>query len=100
MEVRDAVHLAKMWVADVLKEEGMTNLGLEEVDFDDDNQRWLITVGFSRPWDLQRKYPGGLASVFGQKPVDIEETLKRDYRRVVVDDATGKVISMNRINGS
>ncbi|MSP01968.1 MAG: hypothetical protein EXR07_13090 [Acetobacteraceae bacterium] len=51
MDVKEAAHLAKNHVSDLFGEEGVTNLGLEEVEYDDALDQWHITVGFSRPWD-------------------------------------------------
>ena len=49
MEVKEAIQTAKRWVADVLQEENVSNIGLEEVEFT--NGLWRITIGFSRPWN-------------------------------------------------
>lgn len=51
MEVKEAVQIAKDYVADIYSAEHITNLGLEEVEFDHISNKWKITVGFSRPWD-------------------------------------------------
>jgi len=57
VDVKEAVRAAKTFVADILSAEKVTNIGLEEVRLDDD--QWLVTVGFSRPWDYpnQRTSP-------------------------------------------
>ena len=34
-------------------------VGLEEVEFDDESDQWLITIGFSRPWDRPESPVGG-----------------------------------------
>lgn len=49
LDTQKAVRLAKQWLATQLSEEGVANIGLEEVRFVDDS--WEITLGFSRPWD-------------------------------------------------
>jgi hypothetical protein len=54
MDVKQAVKTAKDWIRNVLGEEGVTNVGLEEVNFDDEKHSWLITIGFSRPWNSTR----------------------------------------------
>ena len=56
MDVKDAVNAAKTYVAQLFADEGLSNLGLEEVEFDDGSGAWRVTVGFSRPWD-RWKYP-------------------------------------------
>ena len=61
MDVKEAAKLAKDYVADLFRDEGISNVGLEEIELH--GQTWEVTVGFSRPWDQ-----GGLATVtLGQK---------------------------------
>jgi hypothetical protein len=81
MDVKQAVDLAKQHVADLFATEGLFNLGLEEVEYDDARDLWRITVGFSRTWDQQ----GSVASLLAPT--------KRTYK-VVTIDKTGKVISV------
>ena len=54
MNVKDAIAAAKSYVNDVYAEEHLSNLGLEEADYDEAAQQWLITLGFSRPWNTPR----------------------------------------------
>lgn len=49
MEARAAVALAKYQVRDIFAEDGISDLTLEEVDYDNASGHWLITVGFLRP---------------------------------------------------
>ena len=53
MDVKAAVIMAKDHVADVFLGEDIRNVGLEEVEFDDSLGRWIVTIGFSRPWDTK-----------------------------------------------
>jgi hypothetical protein len=46
MEVKEAVALAKQYVYDVFSGETISNIGLEELEFDDDKDIWSITLGF------------------------------------------------------
>ena len=50
MNVKEAVKLAKEHVLDLFADENITNLGLEEVERDEQGY-WIVTLGFSRPWD-------------------------------------------------
>ena len=59
-------------------------VGLEEVEFDDESGQWLITIGFSRPWDRPKTQSAALR----------EDPLKRSYKVVRIDDADGSVISL------
>ena len=75
MDVKQAVQAAKSHVAEIFADESIANVGLEEVEFDESNQVWAITVGFSRVWgrpgDLIRALDGGTARTF--KIVHIED---------------------------
>lgn len=81
MDVKAAVDLAKTTVADLFAKEGVINLGLEEVEYDEAREQWRITVGFSRSWDNQ----GTLSFALGN--------IKRTYK-VVVIDKDGKTVSV------
>ena len=84
MDVKEAVQKAKEHVFNLFGDEGIEYMGLEEVDFDDDEQQWNITIGFSRPWDQ----PKSMAAALGQEP------LKRSYKVVRINDADGDVLSI------
>lgn len=83
MDVKEAVDLAKKHVADLFAKEGVVNLGLEEVEYDEAREQWRITVGFSRAWDQQ----SAVLAVLGSAGV------KRTYK-VVIIDRQGKAISV------
>jgi hypothetical protein len=85
MDVKEAVGLAKRHVADLFAQEGVTNLGLEEVEYDDARAQWRITLGFSRPWDR----PAPLAAIAGWA----DGVMKRTYKIVIIDEA-GKVLAV------
>lgn len=91
MDVKEAVAAAKQYVAELFAQEGIINLGLEEVEFDDQAGEWRVTVGFSRPWDLVT----GLA-VLATPPGQINP--RRSYKVVRISDATGAVISVKDRN--
>jgi hypothetical protein len=91
MDVKDAVKMAKKYIDELFAEEGVAELGLEEVEYDDLQNEWRITVGFSRPWERER---GGLLALTQghvQKP--------RSYKVVRVSAETGTALSVkNRVN--
>jgi len=80
MDVKQAVELAKQHVSDLFSKEGLSNLGLEEVEYDDAHEQWRITVGFTRAWDQQ-----GMATLIGPP--------KRTYKVVTIDQ-DGRAISV------
>lgn len=85
MDVKEAVRTAKDWVLEVLDDEHPSNLGLEEVEFDDLASQWKITLGFSRPWNSN---VGPLAPMVQAQP--------RSYRTIIIDDRNGEVKGMRR----
>lgn len=95
MQVKDAVTAAITNVQDLFQTEEITNLGLEEVNFDETSDEWLVTVGFSRPWD----YPKTSAFTSAVSPQAGEP--RRSYKIVRVHDATGRVTAVsNYPNGN
>lgn len=83
MEVKDAVNLARDYVHDLFADEQISNLGLDEVEYDESKDVWLVTVGFSRPWD----YPKGALAMMAQSV-----SPRRSYKQVAVK--SGKVVSV------
>jgi hypothetical protein len=51
MNVREAVATAKEYVSELFANEGLSDVGLEEVSLDEQTGHWLVTIGFARPWD-------------------------------------------------
>ena len=74
MKAQEAVRIAKDFVAELFAEEDPINIGLEELEYDRSERSWMVTVGFSRPWNVR----SGL--IPGATPPD------RAYKRVVVGD--------------
>lgn len=85
MDAKQAITTAKRYVAEVFSDEQPKNIGLEEVRFDDAQNAWLITVGFSRSWDAARPFQTALGP-------DID--LNRTYKVVRVADQDGAVVSV------
>jgi hypothetical protein len=85
MDVKEAVKTAKEYVADVFQEEGVSNLGLEEIEFDDGDASWNITVGFWRPWNLPHN--SVLSATGIARPT-------RTYRVVKIRELDGAILSV------
>ncbi|HWF11909.1 MAG TPA: hypothetical protein VG297_25750 [Bryobacteraceae bacterium] len=90
MEVKEAIQHAKAFATDILGGEGITNLGLEEVERDETAEVWRVTLGFSRPWNSVRNT---LTALTG------EAAPRRAYRVFLVTD-DGQVVSMKRRTGT
>jgi hypothetical protein len=86
MDVKQAVGLAKQHILELFAEEQIVNLGLEEVEFDHSSNEWVVTVGFSRPWDEPRNPFAALAREASYP--------KRSYKVVLISDGTGQVLSV------
>jgi hypothetical protein len=86
LDVKEAVTVAFQYVEDLFSQDGIVNLGLEEVEYDPHEDAWAVTVGFSRPWDLPARN-GALIPVNPPTP-------RRDYKVVRVDANTGRVESV------
>jgi len=82
MDVKAAVKLAKEHVLDLFADENITNLGLEEVELTQDEQEWVVTLGFSRPWDEPRNTLASLAE---------SNIPRRSYKTVRIDDKAEQV---------
>jgi hypothetical protein len=99
MEVKDAVKLAKAYVADIFEDENIREIGLEETEFVDDKGLWLITVGFRRPFRRSESEKRGTPLVdlsralggFSTGPTVYEE---RWYKVVEIDNVSGSINSM------
>ena len=85
MDVKEAARTAKDYVSDLFADEGITNVGLEEVELDEFSNTWKITLGFSRPWDQKNAL---VATLGGDgRPA-------RAYKVVHINDDDGKVKSL------
>ncbi|RST85262.1 hypothetical protein EJC49_16650 [Aquibium carbonis] len=86
MNAKEAVKSAKKYVSEMLAEEGIVNLGLEEIERDDAKKMWNITLGFSRPWNTT----GPLSAIAGGAAA------QRTYRTIRIRETDGHVVSMTR----
>ncbi|MGB7512177.1 MAG: hypothetical protein WBP54_12935 [Pelodictyon phaeoclathratiforme] len=86
MNVKDVVTIAVNHVGDLFEHENITNLGLEEIEFDDQVGEWFVTVGFSRPWDYP--YHAALAALGGEAGIP-----KRSFKTVRVNK-NGEVLAV------
>ena len=84
MDVKEAVAIAKRHIVELFADERPTNLGLEEVELDPQKDQWIITLGFSRPWDVPHN---ALAAIGASGP-------RRDYKVVRISDSTGQIVSV------
>jgi len=88
VNVKDVVTIAVNHVGDLFEHENITNLGLEEIEFDDQVGEWFVTVGFSRPWD----YPHGVLATLAISSI----VPKRSFKTVKVNKSGEVVAVKNR----
>lgn len=82
VDIKEAVATAKTYVEDLYSGEQIKNVGLEEVEFDDQKRFWLVTVGLTRVTPAN-----DFVSALGGTP-------QRLYKMVTINDSTGKALSM------
>jgi hypothetical protein len=92
MDMKEAVSSAKAYVREAFSDDRIINLGLEEVEYDPTDREWLVTIGFSRPWDRPKR--SAVSSAFFPVESDAPpEPLNREYRIVRIRD-NGEVLSV------
>jgi hypothetical protein len=84
-KTHQVIRAAKEFVADALADEKPINIGLEEIEYDPDQQLWKVTIGFSRPWNTERD---ALTALGG------ERALRRTYKVLDIKDVGLDVLSM------
>jgi hypothetical protein len=85
MNVKEAVFRAKTYVGELFEDESPRNLGLEEVELDHATNEWIVTVGFSRPWDE----PKGALAALANSPLT-----RRVYKVVRISNGSEEIISV------
>ena len=84
MDAKQAVSRARAYLVDLFAGEGISEVGLEEVDFDTMRNEWRITLGFSRPWDRRARLGPALAG----------RPSPRSYKVICIHDPDGKIKSL------
>ena len=84
MDVKAAAQRAKTYVVDLYDDEEISNVGLEEVEFNDALDRWIVTIGFTRPWDQRNALTAALG----------EGSPGRSYKVLQIADTDGCVLSL------
>ena len=79
MEVKAAVKVAKSYVLELFGDDGVSNVGLEEVV--PEGACWKITIGFSPGWST------GIGAILGGVP-------GRSYKVLIIDKETEEVLSV------
>jgi len=88
MDVKQAIAAAKQYVNEVYAGEQVTNLGLEEIEHPMAAGNWVVTLGFSRPWNTPRTRAQEVLENLGAV-----SSLRRSYKVITMTDE-GSVVSM------
>lgn len=91
MDVKVAVDVAKKYISTLYDDEGIDNIGLEEVKFDDARKQWKVTIGFLRPWDRAGYIAKNLEHLEGSGPAGWK---RRSFKVVEIDDKSARVIAV------
>lgn len=90
MDVKDAVKIAKVYVADIFMDENISHIGLEEVEYMESKDVWRVTIGFQRSW---KKSLVGVPTAFSEM-YGTPKTEDRWYKVLEINDKAGQVLSM------
>ena len=86
MDVKEAARVAKATVASLFEDQQISNILLEEVDFEELPDTWSITVGFFRQGEVDsRSIVGPISPLIGRR---------RSFKVVRIRDSDGKVLSV------
>lgn len=86
MDVKQAVQAAKEYVISLYDQEEIVDIGLEEVELDDNSNQWRVTIGFSRPWDKENSVSVPFPYSDARRP--------RSYKQVCLDACNGQIVSL------
>ena len=90
MDARQAVRTARQYVTELFADDEIGRVDLEEVDFEIESDAWKITVSFTRPNDR----PELLEDIIPGHPLADATPVRRSYKVVNIDDASGSVTSL------
>ena len=90
MDAREAVRTARHYVSELFADDEIGRVDLEEVDFENESDVWKITVSFTRPNDR----PELVEAIIPGHPLADATPVRRSYKVVNIDDASGSVTSL------
>lgn len=86
MNAKEAITAAKAAILDVMEGENVSDLGLEEISYNESRNVWSVTIGLRRPWDHRAN--AGIASA-----LQIQGS-PRSYKVVEISDDDGSMIAI------
>lgn len=83
MDANEAKATARDYINELFADEGIMNVGLEEIAFQRSSNEWRVTYGFARPW-----------TQLGEFGIKMGLNAPRTYKVVSIDDRTGVVLAL------
>ena len=80
-DAKEAVRIATEYMNGLYEPDQIPNLTLEEVELDEEEKHWLVTLSFSKP------HESAIEAMTGQKGIPIYKVLK-------IHAGEGRVLSM------
>ena len=91
IDVKEAVKIAAAYFADLYADQSYSSVLLEEVEYKENTNIWLITLGYSPPQTI----PENVRDQFSLlSPLSAFPAKERQYKIFTMDAETGKVLSM------
>lgn len=99
---REAIKIAKSYIAENFSEEHLVEIGLEEIQRSN-GDIWEITVGFRRIWKKSQHHSKTDTRAVIKDSIDLfasryAEAEPREYKIVVIDGDNGEVIAMKNFS--
>lgn len=89
MDVKEAIAKAKTYVGELFAEDGISDVRLEEVEHDESDRSWNVTLGFLRHREASTASFSELATT-----LNALAARRRVYRVVRVREADGAIMSV------
>ena len=89
MNMREAVAAAKFHLAQLFQDENITNVGLEEIEYDEMRGQWRVTISFSRNWQPSQE-DGKLSAAIARAALDRQ----RAHKVVTINNGDGQIVSV------
>jgi hypothetical protein len=93
IDIKEAVRRAKDFAISLFETEKISKLGLEAVERSDDDQYWLVTLGFSRP-HLRAVLPRRTSSPIDEIFPRSAPQPKREYKVFRINAYSGEVVGV------
>ena len=102
MDMMSAVRLAKKHIADLYEDEGISKIGLEQVEYDETNKQWDVTIGFTSPNapavtpKREERAPMDFSGRSATSPADFKQSYlgNRRFKVVEIEEDSGRVITV------